>query len=160
MQFKKTWQALTNVVRYFGCLRLLKKLPAIVWFGKLLPLLQKATAMCGHVQKSICFFFLIHAGVSCMFSRQMGTLPVGKSRCRCWKHEMVHCNFDWTHTHTHTRTHFITFFWLHSIYQMDFSSVIDWCQLQAGELVYGPPDMWHIALALEEMRHWSLQVAS
>lgn len=92
-----------------------------------------------------------------MFSRQMWTLPVGKSRCRCWKHEMVHLTSS---ERTHTRTHFITFFWLHSIHQMDFSSVIDWCHLQAGELVYGPPDMWHIALALEEMRNWSLQVAS
>ena len=55
MQLKIRWQSLTNVVRYFGCLRLLKELPAIVWFGKLLPLLQKATAMFGHVQKSICF---------------------------------------------------------------------------------------------------------
>ena len=25
--------------------------------------------------------------------------------------------------------------------------------VQAGELVYGPPDVWHIALALEEMGH-------
>jgi hypothetical protein len=25
--------------------------------------------------------------------------------------------------------------------------------VQAGELVYGPPDVWHVALALEEMGH-------
>jgi len=54
--------------------KLLKKLPAIVWFGKLLPLLQKADVD---------------------FARREVTV-------------------------------------------------------QAGELVYGPPDMWHIALALED----------
>lgn len=142
MQFKKTWQALTNVVRYFGCLRLLKKLPAIVWFGKLLPLLQKATAMCGHVQKSICFFFLIHAGVSCMFSRQMGTLPVGKSRCRCWKHEMVHCNFDWTHTHTHSYTFYHIFLIAFNLSNGFFQC--DWLMSIAGRRI-GLRTSWYVA---------------
>lgn len=137
MQFKITWQSLTNVVRYFGCLRLLKKLPAIVWFGKLLPLLQKATAMCRHVQKLICFptcrsvLHVLQADVD--FARREVTVQVLKT----WDGTL---NFEWTHTHSYT---------FHHIFLIAFNSSngffqCDWLMSFAGRRI-GLRTSWYVA---------------
>ena len=117
-------------------LRLLKKLPAIIWFGKLLPLLQNAK-----LQECISMKAMPKTGQQSenareplrivSFRGQSGLCPSGsrgggphasRDVCSTWSHKAtVGCRL---------------FFYV-----------------QAGELVYGPPDVWHVALALEEMGH-------
>jgi len=118
-------------------LRLLKKLPAIIWFGKLLPLLQNAK-----LQECISMKAMPKTGrrsenareplriVS--FRGQSGLCPSGS------RGGGPHASRDVCSIYLKPQS----YRWMSTFFDV-----------QAGELVYGPPDVWHVALALEEMGH-------